>query len=83
MAFVIPYKSCKIHLSNSSWEGGKEFATYEVKGTTPLAKEVLVMLRSTVNLPIKPIKGKVAAPKALEIAKHKIDDLFGKSHKPV
>lgn len=69
MAFVIPYKSCKIHLGNSVWEGGKEFAAYEVKGATNLAREVLAR---------KPIKGKAAAPKALEIAKHKIDDLFGK-----
>jgi len=70
MAYVLPYRGCKIHLTDSVWEGGKEFAQFEVKGANNITKAALAR---------KPIKGKVAAPKALETAKHRIDDLLGKA----
>jgi hypothetical protein len=70
MPFVIPYKGCKIHMTDSVWEGGKEFASYEVAGANHVTKAVLAR---------KPIKGRAAPVKALEAAKHKIDQLFGKS----
>lgn len=70
MAYIIPYKGCKIHIDASVWEGGKEFAAYKVVAANDIAKTVLAR---------KPIKGKVPAAKALETAKHQIDQLFGKS----
>lgn len=69
MAYVIPYKGCKIEISASTWEGGKEFAAYEVKGVTAVMKTALTR---------RPLKGKVAAAKALETAKRQIDDLISK-----
>lgn len=69
MAYVIPYKGCKIQVSESLWEGGKEFASYSVSGTTSVMKTALSR---------RPIKGKVPAAKALETAKRLVDDLISK-----
>lgn len=69
MAYVIPYKGCKIQVSESLWEAGKEFANYSVTGVTPPMKTALTR---------RPIKGKVPAAKALETAKRQIDDLISK-----
>lgn len=69
MAYVIPYKGCKIEISQSTWEGGKEFAAYAVSGTTAVMKTALTR---------RPLKGKVPAAKALETAKRQIDDLISK-----
>lgn len=70
MAFVIPYRGCKIHLKTGEWVGPKEFATYQVEGSNPDTKRALGL---------KPIKGRAAADKALDAAKHQVDQLLGKA----
>nr|WP_298684674.1 hypothetical protein [uncultured Dongia sp.] len=70
MAFVIPYRGCKIKLTTGIWEGPKEFASYEVNGSNPATKRALGL---------KPIKGRTTADKALDTAKHQIDQLLGKA----
>jgi hypothetical protein len=70
LAFVIPYRGCKIRLTTGEWVGPKEFAGYAVEGSNPTTKKALAL---------KPIKGRAAADKALDAAKHQIDQLLGKS----
>lgn len=70
MAFVIPYRGCKIHLKTGEWIGPKEFAAFTVEGSNPTTKKALTL---------KPIKGRATADKALDAAKHQIDQLLGKA----